>query len=463
MSDRTIRFLVVDDQENIRRLCVSVAGALGFECSEAASAEEALARAECDAPDIVLSDLRMGSMTGVDFLAAIKHLQPHTEVTIMTGFGSVETAVNAMKLGAYDYITKPFRVEELKLMLQRMAERVRLVDENRFLRERVNAQSELNGIVGNSVRIQQVLKTVARLKDGATPVLISGESGTGKELVARAIHFGGELASRPFVAVDCGSLVPTLIESELFGYEKGAFTGAVRTRQGLFETADGGTLFLDEIGELPLEMQAKLLRVLQEKEIRRVGGTHPIAVNVRIIAATNRDLEGAYQQGTFRKDLYFRLNVVAVHLPPLRERKGDIPLLVHRFLDRDSSTAQVTVSDAAMAALVDYDWPGNVRELENAIAHALALGNSSVIELDDLPPAVQPRAALAHRQAHAAPAPDVTQLEDLERVTIARVFQQVNGDKQRARQMLGISRATLYRKLKRYHIGPFGMPPSAAN
>jgi two-component system response regulator AtoC len=466
MNETPIRFLVVDDQESIRRLCMSVAAGLGFQCFEAASAEEALARVECDAPDIILSDLRMGTLTGVDFLAAVKHVQPHTEVTIMTGFGSVETAVNAMKLGAYDYITKPFRVEELKLMLQRMAERVRLVNENSFLRERMNAESELNGIVGNSVRIQQVLKTVARLKDGTTPVLISGESGTGKELVARAIHFGGELASKPFVAVDCGSLVPTLIESELFGYEKGAFTGAARTKQGLFEAANGGTLFLDEIGELPVEMQAKLLRVLQEKEVRRVGATQSIAVTVRVIAATNRDLESAYQQGTFRKDLYFRLNVVTVHLPPLRERKGDIPLLVHWFLDRDAAETGITFSDAAMAALVDYDWPGNVRELENAIAHALALRDSDVIELADLPPNLQPRVVLRHEvalPAAVAPVSDVTQLEDLERVTIARVFQQVNGDKQRARQMLGISRATLYRKLKRYHIGPFGVPPSAAN
>jgi len=459
MNDAAIQFLVVDDQQSIRRLCMTVASGIGFQCAEAASAEEALAHAESAAPDIVLADLRMGTMDGLEFLAALKRLQPRTEVTIMTGFGSIETAVNAMKLGAYDYITKPFRVEELRLMLQRMAERVRLVNENQFLRERVNAESQLNGIIGNSARIQQVLKIVARLKESPTPVLIVGESGTGKELIARAIHFGGELASRPFVAVDCGSLVPTLIESELFGYEKGAFTGAARTKPGLFETANGGTLFLDEIGELPLEMQAKLLRVLQEKEIRRVGGNQAIPVNVRVIAATNRDLETAYQQGTFRKDLYFRLNVVTVHLPTLRERKSDISLLVHWFLDRHASESGVMISDAAMAALLDYDWPGNVRELENSIAHALALRNSNVIDLTDLPPALQPHTSAVQGSS----SPDVTQLEDLERVTIARVFQQVNGDKRLARQMLGISRATLYRKLKRYHIGPFGMPPSVAN
>jgi transcriptional regulator with PAS, ATPase and Fis domain len=259
--------------------------------------------------------------------------------------------------------------------------------------------------------------------------------------------------------VDCGSLVPTLIESELFGYEKGAFTGAIRTKQGLFETASGGTLFLDEVGELPLEMQAKLLRVLQEKEIRRVGGNQAISVNVRIIAATNRDLESAYQHGTFRKDLYFRLNVVAVHMPSLRERKTDIPLLAHWFLDRHAADQGVAISDSAMAALLAYDWPGNVRELENAIAHALALRNGNVILPADLPPIVHSCRPVPPSNGHATA--DVTQLEDLERVTIARVFQQVNGDKQRAREMLGISRATLYRKLKRYHIGPLDAPSRA--
>ncbi|MBV8207471.1 MAG: sigma-54-dependent Fis family transcriptional regulator [Acidobacteria bacterium] len=463
MTEAPIRFLVVDDQQSIRRLCITVARNLGFECAEAASGEDALRRMECEPPDVVLADLRMENMDGLDFLAAIKRLQPATEVTIMTGFGSVETAVHAMKLGAYDYITKPFRLEELTLMLQRMAERVRLLNENRFLRERMDAESELNGIVGNSSRIQDVLRMVARLKEGTSPVLICGESGTGKELVARAIHFGGALASRPFIAVDCGSLVPTLVESELFGYERGAFTGAVKTKQGLFEAAHRGTLFLDEVGELPLEMQAKLLRALQEKEIRRVGGNQPVPVCVRVIAATNRNLEAAYQQGTFRKDLYFRLNVVAVHLPTLRERKSDIPLLVHWFLDRHANGEKLSISDSAMAALVEYDWPGNVRELENSIEHALALRNSSQIDIADLPPTLQPRPAEQARPSAYPQRADVTQLEQVERVTIARVFEQVQGDKQRARQMLGISRATLYRKLKRYHIGPFSMPPSAAS
>ena len=372
----------------------------------------------------------------------------------MTGHGSIETAVRAMRLGAYDYITKPFRIEELKLLLQRMEEKLRLITENQFLRERVNAEMELNGIVGSSAKIQDVLRLVARLKNTRTPVLITGESGTGKELVARAIHYRGVFSDRPFVAVDCGSLVPTLIESELFGYEKGAFTGAVKSKDGLFQSAHGGTIFLDEIGELPLEMQAKLLRVLQEKEVRPVGSNQRAKVDVRVIAATNRDLESAYKEGNFRKDLFFRLNVVAVHLPALRERKSDIPTLIHYFLDKFAPNKAMHVSQAAMNALFEYEWPGNVRELENCIERAIALGNNNVIDRHDLPPAVQERSS----SAAAVPGNgrnelSATDLEELERATIQRVFEETNGDKTLTGRMLGISRATLYRKLKRYNIG----------
>src|SRR6202040_4117056 len=269
------------------------------------------------------TDMVMPRMAGLEFLDNLKKMLPRAEVAVMTGHGSVETAVQAMKLGAYDYIAKPFSaVEELRLFLRRMAEKVQLVEENEFLRECTYAETELHGIVGASPKIQDVLRMIARLKDTRTPVLITGESGTGKELVARAIHFRGAMAKTPFVAVDCGSLVPTLMESELFGYEKGAFTGAMKAKAGLFAAANGGTIFLDEIGELPLEMQAKLLRVLQEKEVRPVGSNETVSVDVRVIAATNRDLEASYRAGTFRKDLYFRLNVVTVHLPPLRERRS---------------------------------------------------------------------------------------------------------------------------------------------
>ncbi|MGH9508369.1 MAG: sigma-54-dependent transcriptional regulator [Terriglobales bacterium] len=450
-SEFRIHFLIVDDQASIRKLCTTIGAAQGFDCAEAESGEDALAYLETHSPDIILSDLKMPRMSGIDFLKQAKSMLPRTEIAIMTGHGSIESAVQAMKMGAYDYITKPFRVEELKLVLQRMAEKVRLVAENQFLRERVNAEMELHGIVGSSAKIQDVLRMVARLKDTRTPVLVTGESGTGKELVARAIHFRGSLAGRSFVAVDCGSLVPTLIESELFGYEKGAFTGAMKAKDGLFQAANGGSIFLDEIGELPLELQAKLLRVLQEKEVRPVGSNHKVKVDVRVIAATNRDLEAAYKVGTFRKDLFFRLNVVSLHLPSLRERKVDIPMLVQWFLDRYSPDQEMHVTENAMHCLLQYDWPGNVRELENCIERAVALGDGKVIDVNDLPQALRANAG-AITATNGATAPSTNDLEDLERHTIQRVFEQVEGDKTLAGKMLGISRATLYRKLKRYKI-----------
>ncbi len=457
-DDLKVRFLIVDDHQSIRKLCMTVGASLGFHCMDAESAQAALAYLETDSPDIILADLMMPNMTGLEFLPRVKQILPRTEIAIMTGHGSIETAVQAMRLGAYDYITKPFRIEELKLLLQRMEEKVKLVAENQFLRDRVSTEMELNGIVGSSSKIQDVLRMVARLKDTRTPVLITGESGTGKELVARAIHYRGSFAKRPFVAVDCGSLVPTLIESELFGYEKGAFTGANRSKEGLFQSASGGTIFLDEIGELPQEMQAKLLRVLQEKEVRPVGSNQRFKVDVRVIAATNRDLESAYKEGNFRKDLYFRLNVVTLHLPALRERKSDIPTLVHYFLDKFAPGKMTSISTQAMKCMLEYEWPGNVRELENSMERAVALGSQEEIGLDDLPPAVRSGVDTAaipadSRSAAAKSTISDTDLEALERVTIERVFQQVNGDKALARKMLGISRATLYRKLKRYNIG----------
>jgi two-component system, NtrC family, response regulator AtoC len=454
-EDLRIRLLIVDDEQSIRRLCVTVGEALGFVCLEAASGESALAVLEEQPAHMILTDMVMPRMSGLEFLERVKKMLPRTEVAVMTGHGSVETAVQAMKLGAYDYISKPFSpLEELRLFLRRMAEKVRLVEENQFLRDRMDTETQLHGIVGSSAKIQDVLRMVSRLKDTRTPVLITGESGTGKELVARAIHFRGSFANRPFVAVDCGSLVPTLIESELFGYEKGAFTGALKARTGLFQSADGGTIFLDEIGELPLEMQAKLLRVLQEKEVRPVGSNLRTKVDVRVIAATNRDLETEYRTGTFRKDLYFRLNVVTVHVPAMRERRSDIPMLAHWFLERCAPGRAVQITNAAMKSLLQYDWPGNVRELENCIERAVALGNQQTIDVDDLPPAIA-----TGSQSTEAASPNfsngysTTDLEDIERTTIERVFQQVKGDKALAGKMLGISRATLYRKLKRYNIG----------
>jgi two-component system response regulator AtoC len=449
-NEQKIRFVIVDDEQSIRRLCMTVGQGLGFECGEAETAEAALESLEAVLPDIVVTDLKLPNVTGVELLRRVKEQLPRTEVAIMTGHGSIESAVEAMRQGAYDYIEKPFRVEKLRQLLQRMAEKVRLVNENQFLRERVNTETQLDGITGTSAKIQDVMRMVSRLKDTRTPVLVTGESGTGKELVARAMHYRGPLAEMPFVAVDCGSLVPTLMESELFGHEKGSFTGALKAKAGLFHAANGGTIFLDEIGELPLEMQAKLLRVLQEKEVRPVGSNEKVPVDVRVIAATNRDLEAAYRAGTFRKDLYFRLNVVTVHLPALRERRSDIPQLVHCFLDHYAPGENIQIAPAAMKSFLQYEWPGNVRELENCIARAIALGDHRTIDVNDLPPAIgKADDAVSGGDSSAL---STTALADLERMTILRVFEQAGGDKVLAGRMLGISRATLYRKLKRYQI-----------
>jgi two-component system response regulator AtoC len=452
MSDELkLRFLIVDDEQSIRRLCMTVGQGLGYICAEAETAESALEALEMNPPDLIVTDLKLPSLSGTDLLRRTKELLPRTEIAIMTGHGSIETAVEAMRQGAYDYIEKPFRVERLRQLLQRMAEKVRLVAENQFLRERVNTEAQFEGIVGTSAKIQDVIRMISRLKETRTPVLITGESGTGKELVAHAIHYRGPLAQMPFIAVDCGSLVPTLMESELFGHEKGSFTGALKTKAGLFQAANGGTIFLDEIGELPLELQAKLLRVLQEKEVRPVGSNGKIPVDVRVIAATNRDLQASYRDGLFRKDLYFRLNVVAINAPSLRERRSDIPQLAHCFLDRYAPGEGIQITPAAMKSFLQYDWPGNVRELENCIARAVALGDHHMIDASDLPPALSELQEKGSEGGDSA-AVSTTALADLERMTILRVFEKAGGDKALTGRMLGISRATLYRKLKQYNI-----------
>jgi DNA-binding NtrC family response regulator len=456
-QDLRIRLLIVDDEEPIRRLCVTVGEALGLCCLDAESGEAALRLLEEQPIHMALTDMVMPGMNGLEFLERAKRVCPRLEVAVMTGHGSVETAVQAMKLGAYDYIAKPFApLDELRMFLRRMEEKVRLAEENLFLRERTETETAIHGIVGNSPKIQSVLRLVSRLKDTRTPVLICGESGTGKELVARALHFRGNLAGGPFVTVDCGSLNPAMAEGELFGHEKGAFNGAAHSKRGLLQAADTGTLLLDEVSELPLEVQARMLRFLQEREIRPVGSDEKVKVDVRIVAATNRDLEAAHKKGTFRKDLFFRLNVVTISLPPLRERRSDIPVLANWFLERLAPGRGVQISGGAMKALLAYGWPGNVRELENCMERAVALTDQRVIGVDDLPPAVARAEADAVREPNIMKefeAQSPSDLEDLERATIARVFTEVRGDKVRAGKMLGISRATLYRKLKRYNIG----------
>ncbi len=436
-EDLRIRLLIVDDEQSIRKLCMTVGEALGFSCMEANSGETALALLEEQPAHMILTDMVMPNMSGLEFLEKVKKLLPRTEVAVMTGHGSVETAVQAMKLGAYDYISKPFSpLEELRLFLRRMAEKIRLVEENQFLRERVDTETDLHGIVGSSAKIQDVLRMISRLKDTRTPVLITGESGTGKELVARAIHFRGSFANRPFVAVDCGSLVPTLIESELFGYEKGAFTGALKSKTGLFQSANGGTIFLDEIGELPLEMQAKLLRVLQEKEVRPVGSNQKIKVDVRVIAATNRDLEAEYRNGTFRKDLYFRLNVVTVHLPSLRERRSDIPMLAHWFLDRYApgiSHPDHQCGHEVPAAIRLAGKRARTGELHRAGRRAGRPADDGRRRFAAVPGVCIARIGFCHESLPRAAVPS-TDLEDIERATIQRVFEQVKGRQSPRRQ-----------------------------
>src|ERR1700674_2370217 len=370
-------------------------------------------------------------------------------VVVLTQYGTIDSAVEATRMGAADYVTKPFHVEDLQSRLMRVARAVELQQENRLLREQLRTRPGFGGLIGVSMKMQRVYKMIEKVSQHEYPVLVLGESGTGKELVARSIHFSGPRKDRPFAPVDCSALVPTLIESELFGYVKGAFTGAVQAKQGLLEAAQGGTLFLDEIGDLPVDLQAKLLRVLQEREVKPVGSTERRRLDVRIIAATNRDLEAAIRNGSFRQDLYFRLNVVQIKLPPLRERKSDIPLLVTSFLDKftDPQGPARTISEDAMRRLVAYDWPGNVRELENAIERAEALCPVPIFHVGALPSSLQyPSSERAPEKEELLP------LEELERRAILRMLRETGGDKLAAARMLGIGKTTLYRKLKQYHM-----------
>src|ERR1700730_1050427 len=372
----TMNILIVDDEPSIRETCAEVARQAGMKAIPVSSAEEALEVLENSAVDIVLTDLMLQQTSGLDLLKRVHDSNPMLPVIVLTQYGTIDSAVAATRLGAVDYVTKPFRIEELRSRLERAARAVELQQENHLLREQLRTKPGFGGLIGLSERMQRVYKIIQKVSLHEYPVLILGESGTGKELVAKSVHFSGPRKERPFVPVDCSSLVPTLIESELFGYVKGAFTGALHGKQGLLEAAHGGTLFLDEIGDMPVDLQAKLLRALQEHEVRPVGSTERRQINVRIIAATNRDLDAAIRGGTFRQDLYFRLNVVQIKLPPLRDRKSDIPLLAASFLEKFSlmhGTAR-DISDEVMSSLLAYDWPGNVRELENVIERAMALG-----------------------------------------------------------------------------------------
>ncbi|HYT08877.1 MAG TPA: sigma-54 dependent transcriptional regulator [Rugosimonospora sp.] len=445
--------LIVDDEDATRDLCRDIAAELGLEVHTASTTSEALEILEQSAVDIVVTDLRVPQLGGLELLKRINSSQPNTSVMVLTQYGTIETAVAATRLGARDYVTKPFHVDELRTKIERLVQALELDHENRVLREQLRTRPGFGGLIGVSAKMQRVYKMLEKVSQHNYPVLILGESGTGKELVARSIHFLGVRQNKPFVPVDCSGLVPTLIESELFGYVKGAFTGAQHSRTGLLETANGGTVFLDEIGDLPVDLQAKLLRALQEREIRPVGATDRLRIDIRIIAATNRDLESAIRAGTFRQDLYFRLNVVQVKLPPLRERKSDIPLLVSFFLEKFSDPLRPirTISEDAMRRLMTYDWPGNVRELENAVERAVALGSGPMLHIGDLPSNLQQGSSDKLLESN-----ELTTLEEMERRFILRALRETNGDKLAAARLLGIGKTTLYRKLKQY--GPESPP-----
>ena len=444
-----LNLLIVDDERGLREICREAASALGYKTSSAESGEQALRVIEAQDVDIVLLDLRLPGFGGVELLRRIKATRPEIEVVVITAHGSVETAVEAMKAGAYDYMVKPFTLQQLRLLMERASAHLRLKAENRVLREKIKSKQGFGNIIGRAPEMDKLYRIIAKAAQSMHPVLILGESGTGKEMVARAIHFSGPYRDKPFIPVDCGSLVPTLIESELFGYVKGAFTGAMQAKEGLLAIADGGTVFLDEIGELPVDLQAKLLRALQEKEIRPVGSTKRVPINVRILAATNRNLEQAVAQGSFRRDLYFRLNVLSLRIPPLRERRQDIPILANAFLERaaQSSGRALEVSDDAMRALLAYDWPGNVRELENCLERCCAMSSGSVIHGLDLPSSIT---GAPQRLTEMAEQRRILPLQEIEKQTILSAISNLDGDKLMAAKLLGIGKTTLYRKLKEY-------------
>src|SRR6202051_945961 len=391
IGSTTFSILIVDDEVSTRNLCRDVASDAGLQVYAAATTEEAMEILDQYPIDIVVMDLQVPQIGGLELLKRTHANNTETAVIVLTQYGTIATAIEATRLGATDYVTKPFHVEELRAKLDRLIHSIEVDQENRLLREELRSRPGFGGLIGMSPRMQRVYKLIQKVGQHTYPVLILGESGTGKELVARSIHFSGPRKNKPFAPVDCSSLVPTLIESELFGHVRGAFTGAQHTKQGLFEAAGDGTLFLDEIGDLPVDLQAKLLRALQEHEVKPVGSNERVGIRARMIAATTRDLESAIRTGGFRQDLYFRLNVVQIKLPPLGERQTDIPLLATRFLKKFSAASRPihAISEHAMRRIMAYDWPGNIRELENAIERAVALGSGPILHVGDLPSNLQ--------------------------------------------------------------------------
>jgi DNA-binding NtrC family response regulator len=457
-----LHVLVADDDPSIRRACCEIAASQGMVAHEAQLSARERGLLLARGVDIVLVDEAVATGAGCELLVEMKQMRPDVAVVWMTSASTVQLALEALRFGANDYLVKPFSADELGAVLRRQAERMTVDTASRSLRERLRSGQGMGDILGQSPEMEKLFRILARVAQSTHPVLILGESGTGKELVARAIHANGLGAGKPFVPVDCGSLAPTLIESELFGHVKGAFTGAHRPNDGLMVTAGSGTVLLDEVGELPLDLQAKLLRALQEKEVRPLGGNHAVPIKARILAATHQDLPAMVEQGRFRRDLYYRLNVVKMTLPPLRERTEDIPLLAAHFLERNSREMKrpFRLSAETLAFLVDYAWPGNIRELSNAIDRACNLCSSEVIEMGEMSTSIQDAwkhaAAVRQkpRQTSAGEAPEVMTLAEREREAILTTLEQVKGDKLLAARLLDIGKTTLYRKLKEYGVTP---------
>ena len=439
-----LNVLIVDDDRPARGACQQAAAVLGCRVSVTESPQQALWLLESNNFDVVLLGL---NLPDPGTIRQIKQRRSGVEVIVITTNTSAQPAVEAMKAGASDYLIKPFGLSELKQALGEIASRLNARIASRHLSDQIKSNG-FGGMIGRAPEMDRLYRIISKASQSSHPVLILGESGTGKELVARAIHYSGPFRDKPFIPVDCGSLVPTLIESELFGYVKGAFTGAVQSKQGLLATAEGGTVFLDEVGELALDLQAKLLRALQEKEVRPVGATKTVPINVRILAATNRDLEQGVTSGTFRRDLYFRLNVLKVYIPALRDRSEDIPLLATHLLNRISRNCghQYELSQEAMQALIAYDWPGNVRELENCIERCCAMNSGPTIHVADLADSVTGAA----EQGAPSSGARITRIADLEKDAILGALAQLKGDKLMAARLLGIGKTTLYRKLKHY-------------
>jgi DNA-binding NtrC family response regulator len=448
---RAQAILVVDDDAAMREMLAELLRDEGYAISEAASVDVALQLASEHEFDAVLSDIKMPGRSGLELLGEMRQLRPATPIVLMTAFGSIDAAVDAMRAGASDYLTKPFEPEAVLLTLERTLDRRALEVENRRLRRAVDQTSRLGDLIGTSPAMREIFALIRRVAHNRSSVLITGDSGTGKEVVARAIHYHGNRADKPFVPVNCTAIPEGLLESELFGHVRGAFTGAHTSKRGLFEEASGGTIFLDEIGDMSPLLQSKLLRVLQDREIRPVGGTKTTSVDVRIIAATNQDLAAAMEQGGFREDLFYRLNVIPLWIPPLRDRPEDIPALANAFVERHAEGQAQSLSASAMQYLVSCEWKGNGRELENAIERAIALSGGDVLEVEDFPADTGPQAgspAVANVMLRAA-AQRRLSLDELQELYTEEVLNLTSGNKVQAAKVLGVDRKTLYRRAER--------------